>query len=98
MMTDLEPLAVYDVRDGSYVQGEQSKPFDDWVVDHGIALADTYRMEIYLLDCLFARVFQYDRDEQGRFCLDPAAQDVARREPFDMPIESMPPVKPGGRP
>lgn len=85
--------AVYDVRDGSY-------PFDgatvlcQWAAENGIDTDSAYRIEIHLLDCPFARVFQYDQDAQGRRFIDPATDDAARRKPYDLPISSMPPIPP----
>lgn len=92
--------AVYDVRDGSYVPSE---PFDQWASSHGIGPDATYRIEIYRpllwpLRRRFARVFAYDLDEDGHVQLNEDGSDSAKREPYDIPISSMPQVKPATTP
>lgn len=62
---ETEPLAVYDVHDPSWPD-QPITEIGDWLRRQGINPDDTYRFEVHLLDCLFARVYQYDRDENGR--------------------------------
>ena len=91
--TAVDPLAVYDVREGSY-QYEGFAAFRRWAAAQGMDINETYRIEIHSPSAPFARVFTYDRDKQGRRHLDPVTGDAARRAPFDQPISSMPPVEP----
>lgn len=86
-----EPVAVYDVQDEGWWLPANLTDFLQWLRHHGINPDDTYRIEIHLLDTLFARVYQYDRDEHGRFFLDEETGEPARRTPFDVPVESTPP-------
>lgn len=100
----LEPLAVHDVQ-GSWPPPNLND-FLAWAREQSIEPNDTYRIEIYLLDCLFARVFQFDKDEHGkvRCAVDHEHHpgrvmdcEVARRKPFDVPVSSMPPEASGLR-
>jgi hypothetical protein len=113
-VSEPEPLAVYDVSESwTELSDQQMAVIRNWLRMQGIEPNDTYRFEIWRTDRLFARVFQYDRDEHGKpYCpLDhehvfgkvfgpgeePSEQewcDIARREPFDVPLSSMPPVEP----
>lgn len=102
-MTDLEPLAVYDVHGRSWARldSELIAKMCNWLREHGVEPDDTTRVEIWETGHLYARIFQFDRDERGRgYChLDHdhlASTDKcepARREPFDVPIEAMPPIR-----
>jgi hypothetical protein len=87
------PIAVYDVRDGSYDYPTHGK-LRWWAREHGIDTDATYRIEIHSTDHKFARVFRYELDEQGRKRLDERTQEAAVREPIDVPINEMPPVEP----
>lgn len=100
--------AVYDVADQGWwgLTDDQRDQIRAWATEHGIDVNVTFRMEIHLLDCPFARVFQMDRNEDGRlYCpidhdhlsMDKVSEcDAARRDPYDLPISSMPPVQPAG--
>lgn len=89
--THLAPLAVYDARTPSWTDltDERRAELRDWVQGLGVEVSETYRVEIYLLDCLFARIHQDDRDEDGnRYCPHDHAHDrlnckPARRAPFE---------------
>lgn len=100
--------AVYDVADQGWwgLTDDQRDQIRAWATEHGIDVDVTYRMEIHVIDMPLARVFQHDLTEDGqRHCpidhdhmqMDKERQcDVARREPYDVPISSMPPVQPAG--
>jgi len=102
----LEPLAVYDVAEANWLGLPHDKRQDlaAWLREQGPDPNDTYRLEVYLLDCLFVRVFQWDRDKLGggHYCPldhdhhdpDRSLCEAARRAPFDVPVAEMPPVKP----
>jgi hypothetical protein len=112
--TTLEPLAVYDVHEDNWLgltEGQREE-LAAWLREHDVEPDDAYRLEIYLLDCPFARVFQFDVNERGKvYCRldhDHVAMWESGREPpggvceiarrtFDVPLSSMPPVKPWSR-
>lgn len=100
-MTDLalpNPLVVLDCREGIWPPPNLEE-LQDWLRSHGIEPDDTYRVEVYLIDTLFARIFQYARNERGRhYCSndhghldDPDRCVIARREPYTVPLACMPP-------
>lgn len=94
-------LAVWDVREPDWWTGWRAK--SDWARAQGIPVDDTHRIEFYLIDAPFARVFTYARDGQGRkhwnehhTCRDSADHDhsrcdVARQPPYDLPLDALPP-------
>jgi hypothetical protein len=88
--TTTEPLAVYDVHSKSWPPPNLDR-FLWWMGEQGIDEKVTYRIEIYSTDHWFARVFQHDRNEDGR----PYLRDgeLACRDPFDVPIKEMPPTR-----
>ncbi|ETK36152.1 hypothetical protein [Microbispora sp. ATCC PTA-5024] len=103
MTADLKPLAVIDCHDRDEWARITSTPgllarLQDWACSNDIDPVDTYRIEVYPGDCLFGRVFQYDRDERGNgYC--PLNHrhiveecEIAKRVPFDVPLGSLPPV------
>ncbi len=98
MTASLEPIWVGDVHDSQTWPPPNLSEVLGWARSEGINANETYRIEVYLLDCPFARVYEYDRDENGtRFCwvehdhLDDRC-DVAKRKPFDVPLTTLPPV------
>lgn len=88
--------AVYDVRDGSWrdLTLKQWDQLRAWAMEQGIEPNRTYRWEIHLIDMPCMRVFEFEYDENAHLIFDPATSDAARRKPYDLPISSMPPVKP----
>lgn len=66
-------------------------PGIEWLKGEGIPVRRTYRVEIYLMDSPFARVFAYAEDEQGRCYPDPATGEPAEDEPAIVPLGSLPP-------
>lgn len=72
-MTGLTPLMVIDTHDREWDQITADHAYHqrliDWARGQGLNPVHTYRVEIYLVDCPFARVFQYATDENGtRHC------------------------------
>lgn len=95
MMTETEalaPLAVYDVHEDNWIglTGPERSRMCGWLREQGIEPNDTRRVEIYLLDCLFARVVAYATMSEvpgGHGC-----EFVTRT--YTVGISSMPPVRP----
>ncbi|MEV4246985.1 hypothetical protein AB0J63_26675 [Streptosporangium canum] len=91
----LKPLVVFDSADNTYWNRASADAawYDSllgWVRQHGIDPPNTYRLEVYLLDCPFARVYEFDLDKDGRKYV--AGSDYARREPRDVLLSSLPPA------
>jgi hypothetical protein len=97
--TGFAPLAVYDAQDHTWrgLTTEQRDQLRLWALAQGIAPPDTYRWEIYVVDCPFMRVYEFERDQRGVVRLNDAGTDVLRRPPYDVVITSMPPVEPARR-
>jgi hypothetical protein len=91
--TTREPLAVYDERESFYGHHPAAfcETYKAWLTGHNINPDDTYRTEHHLVDAPFVRVFQYDRNAEGRPHVDPNTDDAARRDPFDVLIRTEPP-------
>lgn len=88
-----QPIAVYDAREDSWRQltEEQRLQLLTWIAEQGIPL-NIYRLEIHIIDCPMARVFAYERDEQGYVLINDQGFDARRRPPYDRAISSMPPA------
>jgi hypothetical protein len=91
-VSDLEPLAVYDVRDGSY-DGEKHGKFRAWCGRQGIDVDITVRVEIHKTGHLFARVTEHDLDEKGQAVVNDAGTDIRMRT-RDVPVSCHPPQRP----
>ncbi|MBX6386836.1 MAG: hypothetical protein IRZ07_28310 [Microbispora sp.] len=97
------PLAVLDSRCEDWPPPNLSDVMG-WLRSNGINTKVTYRVELYLVDTLFAKVFQYQRDEHGRMICNvdhdhrnnPDQCEAARREPYLLPLNNMPPTPNGG--
>lgn len=89
----MAPLAIYDAHEDNWIglAGPERNRMCGWMREQGIEPNDTRRVEIYLLDCLFARVVAYatnaDGDHYGHGC------EFATRT-YTVGISSMPPVRP----
>lgn len=106
-MADFQPLMVSDVRDEAWYEVLKANPgyldaMTAWLRANGVDPDDTYRWELYLLDCPFVRVFAYDRDEMGRRrwqriedveerCRTGVGWRPVEREPYTVLVSSMPP-------
>lgn len=104
-----EPLLVLDADDHEQRERIISTPglltqLQDWARAHGVDPDDTYRFEIHVTDHLFAKVFQYEKNERGQmFCsvdhdhrADRDRCEPARRDPYDVNLTSLPPLTAGG--
>jgi hypothetical protein len=58
------PLAVWDVREDGRQQHWKAR--SDWLRDAGLPRDVMYRVEFWLLDCPFARIFCYELNAEGR--------------------------------
>ena len=63
----------------------------DWADAEGIDTYATYRVEVYLLDALFAKIFKYVISDDGHLVSDECRDDIARTERFVI-LSSMPPT------
>lgn len=87
------PLAAYDARDGSYEYGHH-EPFREWCAEQGIDIMPTVRIEIHLIDTLFARITEHVRDpETGKVMVD-VERDEIRTRVHDVLVTSRPPQAP----
>lgn len=59
----------------------------EWLLDQGIEPKVTHRLEYFVIDAPFVRVFQIDADSSGRWL-------NKLRAPFDVIISSPPPACP----
>lgn len=83
---------VYDVHEGFHRHPDAfCEAYCVWLEAHGIDRHDTYRTEHHIVDAPLVRVFQYAKDESGRRYYDEAADDTAKRDPFDVLIRITPP-------
>jgi hypothetical protein len=95
-MTEPEPLAVFDVHENNW-QGLPARARDrinDWARGEGLDPNDIYRVETYVIDCPFVRVFAFARDAAGNKFLGEDGVNPARLPPRDVPVSSLPPVEP----
>lgn len=84
-----ELLAAYDANTGEGGYPSTQSWLDDflpWMREHGVEPNDTDRVEIYLLDAPFMRVYQPAQNEKGWPYLDDDLK-LARRPPFDVLIK-----------
>ncbi|MFI6594956.1 hypothetical protein ACIBHX_01840 [Nonomuraea sp. NPDC050536] len=72
MTSTIEPLVVFDARDERW-RGDSH--ILAWCRSEGIDPEQVYRLEVYLVDCPFARVYD----------------DYLRRDPYDVILSSLPP-------
>ena len=93
-MTPTPAPVVYDVRDDDawsrvIADKERYDQLTAWMRSQGLDPVNIYRIEIHPLDSPRARVYEYDRDEAGRMRL--VGDDIAKREPYDLALSSLPP-------
>ncbi|MGI5171904.1 hypothetical protein ACQEU3_46935 [Spirillospora sp. CA-253888] len=95
MTTDMQPLAVYDVRDDYWrnLPDDQREAVLDWARNEGIDLTHAVRIEIHNIDALLARITHHLRDADGNFVLDDSNY-IKRTKPYDQLITTMPPIPP----
>jgi hypothetical protein len=87
-VSGIAALAVWDVNDRGYT--DICIPVMEFLMSQGIPVHDTYRVEVYLLDAPFARVFTYAQDDQGRY-FDEGTDGAAVNDPYDVPLTALPP-------
>ncbi|WP_214317677.1 hypothetical protein [Nonomuraea sediminis] len=92
----IKPLVVLDVREQGHLLFAAAfhSRLLDWLYDNGLNPYSIYRLEVYLVDCPSARVYEYARDEDGRLIVDREREDVRRRPPRDVVLSSLPPALP----
>ena len=78
-MSGIAPLAVWDANARDYI--DICVPVMEFLTSQGIPVFDTYRVEVYLLDTPFARVFTYAEDERGWRYFDESAEAAAVNDP-----------------
>jgi hypothetical protein len=86
-----EPMTVWDGRECAYDRIRE--PAMEWLTAQGIPVDPAYRVEFFLVDSPFARVFTYAEDEQGRRYMDPATDDPAVNEPYVKVLSELPPAE-----
>ncbi len=86
-MSHEEPLAVWDARRAPV---RKITAWSEWAREHGIPVDDTYRIEFYLVDAPFARVFRYAVNADGRCFKDPATGEAAEEPPVDVILSELP--------
>lgn len=66
-----------------------------WATEHGLAGFDhaTYRIEIYLVDAPFARVYRFARNDDGHLFADPATGRATLAEPVIVVLDELPPAE-----
>jgi len=89
--TAVAPLAVWDANAPGYFRSPLREEAFAWAIAHAGADEDTHRVEFFLADVPFARVFRYARDESGRRYLDPATGSPAEVAPTDVVLGELPP-------
>lgn len=94
-VTSPAPIATIDTRnrdawDRIVADRDLHRRLVDWARDQHLTPENIYRLEIYLVDCPSARVFEYDLDDNGRRYA--ISNDIARREPYTVILTSLPPV------
>jgi len=85
------PLAVWDAAVPSFFLSPLREEAFAWAIQHCGAGEDTHRIEFWLADVPFARVFRYARDEEGCRYRDPATGSPAEVAPADVVLGELPP-------
>jgi hypothetical protein len=83
----LEPLVVFDARDESW-RGDPK--ILAWCRAEGLDPEQIYRLEVYLLDAPFARVYEFVTLNGARFLVE-ERDDYLRRDPYDVILSTLPP-------
>lgn len=86
--TTAEPL-VYEANGNFYAYPAAFvHAYRAWLAAHGIDPDSTYRTEHHFGEMPFVRVFQFDRDAEGRLYRDEATGLAAKRPPLDVPVKT----------
>lgn len=105
-MPDPDPIFVFDAyapdRWRFYADGVHPR-FLAWLREQGLNPRAMHRFEVYVVDCPSVRVFEYLLDDDGvPYCgLDhdhrgPGRCELAERDPYEVPANSLPPIHTGG--
>jgi hypothetical protein len=86
----LEPLAVWDAREPSWV-GEHWREKIAWAKEHIGRTEDTHRIDFCLLDAPFAVVHRYARNGDGYKHNGPGGK-IATEPPVIVPLDGLPPA------
>jgi hypothetical protein len=84
-----EPVAVWDANDSDYHR-KFYPAVRDFLTAQGIPVNQTYRVEIFVFDTPFARVYSYALNEKGHTYYDHATDRPAIREPYDHVLTELP--------
>lgn len=103
-MLDLaSPKVIFDVHAQSWAHVTADKEYYarllTWVREQGLVPEHIYRLEVYLIDCPHAQVFEFAYDEQGYKFLACGSDhvscgdrcEVAKREPYTVILSNLPP-------
>ncbi|MFI6296822.1 hypothetical protein ACIBEJ_34895 [Nonomuraea sp. NPDC050790] len=90
MTSAIEPLVVYDCHDKQW-RGDPDVL--SWMRAEQLDPELVYRLEVYVVDCPSARVYEYATVLGARIFV-PALADYMRREPYDVILASLPPEAP----
>ena len=86
-------VVIWDAREPVFWRGGLYKRVRAWLISQDIPTADTYRVEIHLVDVPFARVFTYALDSQGNRHMDTAILSPLTNEPYDKILSELPPAE-----
>jgi hypothetical protein len=98
LQAELVPLAVWDVREDRWWLDRKFK--SDWLHEAGLPRDVMYRIEFWLLDAPFARIFCFALDDDGRKHWAPGhirgphnhdSCHPAFKKPRDVPLDALPP-------
>jgi hypothetical protein len=66
---------------------------EEWAVDRGLAGNGlwTYRIEFFLVDAPFARVYRLAISEDRHLVIDPVTRQAALADPVDVMLDGLPP-------
>ena len=92
----LEPLAVWDCNGpgGPWHSGDHDVMWEasDWAVRNIPYANSTYRVEFYVFDVLFAVVYRYARNADGKVIIDLGTCGPVKEEPAIVPLAGLPPA------
>ena len=98
-MTEITPLAGWgatepDVGWDRWHSWPHWREAEQWAMDRSLvggALL-VYRIEFYLTDAPFARIYRFARNDGGHLFTDPATGKAALDKPVDVVLDSLPPA------
>lgn len=86
------PAAVWDARTADWKNMLLQSGRAAWLVAHGLNAGRIFRVEFYLIDAPFVRVFTYARDEDGHPVIVPGPHpQAAVADPEDVLLTDLPP-------